>query len=130
MDTFIKKETVRIYDVDAQGVVHYAAYYRFFTDTLEDYSRSKFGNYLSEISKDTWFVTVESKATYHRPVKLGDVLEIHMNMNIISKSAIRFDFSVFSGEKLAAEGYITQVCIDPKAWKAKPIPDELKNRIN
>ena len=129
MDNFIRRETVRMYDVDAQGVVHYASYYRFFTNTLEEYAKTSFGGLLSEMSNDTWFVTVESKATYHKPVRLGDTLEIHMNAKIVSKSAVRFDFQVFKGENMTAEGYITQVCIDPKVWKSKPIPESLAKKI-
>ncbi len=130
MDHFIRKETVRMYDVDGQGIVHYASYYRFFTNTLEEYSKANFGDYLSEVSDKTWFVTVESKATYHKPVKLGDVLEIHMNAEKISKSTVKFNFQVFKEDSMTAEGYLIQVCIDPSIWKAKPIPEEIIKKLS
>ena len=38
-EDFVFEDTVRIYDTDAQGVVHYAGYYRFFTDAAELHAR-------------------------------------------------------------------------------------------
>ena len=40
---FTFKESVRIYDTDAQGIVHYAGYYRFFTDALEQFVKERIG---------------------------------------------------------------------------------------
>ena len=30
-------EDVKIYDTDAQGIVHYSGYYRFFTDAMQEF---------------------------------------------------------------------------------------------
>jgi hypothetical protein len=42
-DNFVFEDNVRIYDTDAQAIVHYAGYYRFFTDAAERFMRETLG---------------------------------------------------------------------------------------
>jgi len=62
---FVFEETVRIYDTDAQGIAHYASYYRFFTNTIEKYMREKVGIPYPNVNDELWFVMVESHAVYN-----------------------------------------------------------------
>ncbi|TRM74408.1 acyl-CoA thioesterase, partial [Sulfolobus sp. E5] len=73
---YVFQEVVRIYDTDAQGIAHYAAYYRFFTNTIEKFMHDKVGIPYPIVNDELWFVIIESQAIYHKPVKLGDNLTI------------------------------------------------------
>ena len=128
-DDFVFEEKVKIYDTDAQGVVHYAGYYRFFTDALESFSSSKLGETLSEVSKNIWFVVVESNAKYYKPARMGDKLDVHLSYKLLSDKSIRFDFKIFKSQELVCEGFITQVSIDRDEWKTTPIPREILDKL-
>ncbi|BFH72818.1 thioesterase family protein [Sulfurisphaera javensis] len=126
---FIFEETVRIYDTDAQGIAHYASYYRFFTNTIEKYMREKAGIPYPNVNDELWFVMVESHATYKKPVKLGDRLTILLSPKALSKKVIRFDFKILKEGQVTTEGYVIQVAINPKVWKSVEIPEDILKKI-
>ncbi len=126
---FVFEETVRMYDVDVQGITHYSSYYRFFTDAIEQFSINLFGRSMSIIDKDIWFVTVSSKANYLRPTYLDDKLLIKMTVKLISKSVIKFKFKIFDKNELCITGEIVQVAIDRKKWKSTTIPKEISEKF-
>jgi acyl-CoA thioester hydrolase len=125
---FTYKEKVRLYDTDAQGVVHFASYYRFFTDTLDEF-RSKFFPDFSLLEDNITFVTVESHAEYIKPAKFGDILIIKLKPSLLSEKAVKFEMDVYRKKELLCRGYIVQVAIDVKKWKATKIPEEMIKRI-
>jgi|OSPMetMinimDraft_2_1075162.scaffolds.fasta_scaffold00252_5 acyl-CoA thioester hydrolase len=128
---YIFKDIVRIYDTDAQGIVHYAGYYRFFTDATESFARERLGISYPMLNDEVWFVVVESNAKYRRPAKLGEVLSVHLAPEVLSEKAIKFNFRIFgdSQDSILCEGYITQVAINRKIWKAIPIPSQVLDKI-
>jgi acyl-CoA thioester hydrolase len=129
-DNFVFEDNVRIYDTDAQGIVHYAGYYRFFTDAAENFMRETLGTSYPMIDENTWFVVVESKAQYRKSAKLGDLLSVVLKPEMVSSKALKFEFEILrSGERIC-DGYITQVSIDKDRWKAVDIPKSMTDRIN
>ncbi|MBP1357254.1 MAG: acyl-CoA thioesterase [Sulfolobus sp.] len=126
---YVFEETVRIYDTDAQGIAHYASYYRFFTNTIEKYMKEKASIPYPNVNDTLWFVMVESHAVYKKPVKLGDRLTILISPKALSKKVIRFDFKILRDGEETTEGYVVQVAINPKEWKSIEIPDEILKRI-
>jgi acyl-CoA thioester hydrolase len=126
---FVWNERVRIYDTDAQGIVHYSGYYRFFTDAFEQFSRDVLASEFPLISEKVWFVVVESKAVYHKPAHLGDKLSIGVEAEILGKKALKFSFKIHKEESLMCDGYIVQVAVDSKKWKAIEIPKKIVDKI-
>ncbi|MEM3841614.1 MAG: thioesterase family protein [Candidatus Micrarchaeaceae archaeon] len=129
-DNYVFEDNVRIYDTDAQGIVHYAGYYRFFTDAAENFMRETLGTSYPMIDSDTWFVVVESKAQYRKSAKLGDLLSVVLKPEILSSKALKFEFEILRGGERICDGYITQVSIDKNKWKAVDIPQNILGRIN
>ncbi|EQD30314.1 thioesterase superfamily protein [mine drainage metagenome] len=126
---FVFEDTVRIYDTDAQGVVHYAGYYRFFTDAAENFMRETIGTSYPLLDDDTWFVVVESKAQYRKSAKLGDALSVVLKPEKVSEKALKFVFRILRDGEPICDGYITQVSINRKEWKAVNLPASLLEKI-
>ena len=129
-EDFVFEDTVRIYDTDAQGVVHYAGYYRFFTDAAENFMRETLGISYPLLDNDTWFVVVESKAQYKKSARLGDNLSVVLRPKKLSRKALRFDFQILRDGELICDGYITQVAINKNEWKAVELPKALLQKID
>ena len=129
-EDFVFEDTVRIYDTDAQGVVHYAGYYRFFTDAAENFMRETLGISYPLLDNDTWFVVVESKAQYKKSARLGDNLSVVLRPKKLSRKALRFDFQILRNGDLICDGYITQVAINKNEWKAVELPKALLQKID
>lgn len=126
---FVFEDTVRIYDTDAQGIVHYAGYYRFFTNATEKFMIEKVGIPYPIVSDELWFVIAESHATYHKPARLGDKLTVTLTPKTISPKVLRFEFRITTKGELLVEGYIVQVAINPKIWKSREIPNDILSKI-
>ena len=123
--TFVVEERVRLYDTDAEGVVHYAGYYRFFTDAIENFAYEFFGGYPIP-NRNIIFVVVESSAKYHKPAFSGDRLKVEISPTMLSGKAIRFDFKIRKNQAIICDGYIVQVCISKRSWKAVPISGNIR----
>jgi acyl-CoA thioester hydrolase len=125
---FVNKDTVMVYDTDYQGVAHYAAYYRFFTDAIENYKKQVLGIDINAMSNELWFVVVESKAQYYKSLHINDVISVELNPVVSdSKKSITFNLKIKidkTGET-ATEGYLTMVSINPKVWKSVEMPQNL-----
>ncbi len=128
-DEFVYKETVRIYDTDAQGIVHYAGYYRFFTDALEQFAIHRTGRMFPLLNEDIWFVVVESNAKYYKSAHSGEELDVSLNVTLLSEKTIKFDFKINRKDELICEGYIIQVAIDKNRWKSVPIPKDIVDKL-
>jgi acyl-CoA thioester hydrolase len=122
-------DRVRIYDTDAQGIVHYAGYYRFFTDAAESFMRDTLGVSYPLLDAKTWFVVVESEAKYYKSAKLGDTLSVMLDPKLLSPKVLRFDFKIFVNGTLSCGGHITQVAIDKQHWRSTQMPKQLQVKI-
>ncbi len=126
---FVWEERVRIYDTDAQGIVHYAGYYRFFTDAFEQFARSRFGLNWPLANNKVWFVVVESHAKYHKPLRLGDRIRTHVHATRIGTKALEFSFRIYNGAELSCEGEIVQVAINNRTWKSIALPRSMVTKL-
>ncbi|MCL4404410.1 MAG: acyl-CoA thioesterase [Candidatus Marsarchaeota archaeon] len=122
-------DRVRIYDTDAQGIVHYAGYYRFFTDAAEGFMRDTLGLSYPLLDERTWFVVVESEAKYFKSAKLGEELSVLLEPKLVSDKALRFDFEILVNGSKSCVGHITQVSIDKELWHAVPMPPSVLEKI-
>ncbi len=122
-------DRVRIYDTDAQGIVHYAGYYRFFTDAAEGFMHDTLGISYPILDEKTWFVVVESEAKYYKSAKLGDELSVILKPKLLSEKVLRFDFEIFVRGTAICAGHITQVSINKQYWKSTPMPQSIQKKI-
>jgi acyl-CoA thioester hydrolase len=125
---FVWEERVRIYDTDTQGVVHYAGYYRFFTDALEQFAKSRLKVNWPLVNGMVWFVVVESHAKYHRPLRLWDMIRVHVVPAVAGRKALSFAFRVYKRSELACEGKLVMIAIDPKAWRSIVLPRNIASK--
>lgn len=122
------KENVRIYDTDAQGVVHYSGYYRFFTDAMQEFMDSK-GYKFPFVDDKHWFVVLESNAKYINSAKAGDSLNVNLLITQVSNKILKFEFDIKRGSDQICQGYILHICIDSTIWKSTAIPQEFLDSL-
>ena len=56
-------------------------------------------------------------------------VEVHCSIAEVRRSAVRMDFAMHVGERLAAEGYGWLVGFDYGDQKAIPLPEELRSAL-
>ena len=119
---------IKIYyeDTDAQGVVYYANYLKFFERARTEYLRDVGYEQRRLMEQGAIFVVRELDIKFKKPAYLDQQIEVHTK--IIKAGKVSFDFSqkIFSNEgNLLCGGVIKCGCLDSKEFKPKPLPYEL-----
>ena len=119
---------IKIYyeDTDAQGVVYYANYLRFFERARTEYLSDVGYEQKNLMEQGAIFVVREVTIEFKQPAYLDQQIEVHTQ--IIKAGRVSFDFSqeVFSNEgDLLCGGVIKCGCLDSKEFKPKPLPSKL-----
>jgi acyl-CoA thioester hydrolase len=121
----------RIYweDTDAGGVVYYANYLKFMERARTEWLRS-IGIEQGELAKSQGlvFAVVHVEASYRRPARYDDLLQVTCGVKEHTRSSVTFAQEIFrdtvGGERLLS-GTIRVACLDAATFRPRPIPDFL-----
>jgi acyl-CoA thioester hydrolase len=124
-------QRVRFGDLDAMQHMNNVEYLRFFETARIDYlmtiapghqpgSRSQFG-----------FIFAECHIAYRSPAHFGEEIRTWVWPSELRRSSLRLRFEMRSESdgRLIADGYGVLVGYDYAAGKARPLPDELVQRL-
>jgi len=114
-------------EVDYAGIVYYPNFFDYFQRAEEEFMERlgfPYRRLLGEMGVGFPIVGVE--ASFKRPVRYGDTIEIVLKVARLGNSSVTFGFQVFKGEEFCAEATITHVTIDLARFAAIRIPEELR----
>ena len=119
---------IKIYyeDTDAQGVVYYANYLKFFERARTEFLREIGYKQKELMEKGAIFVVREVSVEFKKPASLDQQIEVHTQ--IIKAGKVSFDFNQ---EALTEEGNLLCVgvikcgCLALKDFKTKALPSKL-----
>jgi acyl-CoA thioester hydrolase len=123
---------VRFGETDPYGVAYFAAILDYFKRGMDEFLRSR--GLPPDLAyrnrkRNFGFPVVGTRCRYRAPVRFDDLLTLRTRVVRVERNGATFGFSLFrtvSGKDiLAAEGAVSCRSIDA-AWKAIPLPPELK----
>ena len=119
---------IKIYyeDTDAQGVVYYANYLKFFERACSEFLREIGYNQKELMEKGAIFVVREVFVEFKKPASLDQQIEVHTQ--IIKAGMVSFDFNQEALTKegnLLCGGVIKCGCLALKDFKPKALPSKL-----
>ena len=119
---------IKIYyeDTDAQGVVYYANYLKFFERSRTEFLREIGYKQKELMEKGAIFVVREVSVEFKKPANLDQQIEIHTQ--IIKAGKVSFDFNQEALNKegvLLCGGIIKCGCLALKDFKPKALPSKL-----
>ena len=120
--------TVYYEDTDAQGVVYYANYLKFFERARTELLRTIGYNQKDLMDEGSIFIVRESKIKFKKPTYLDQDIEVHTQIKNVGK--VTFDFSqkvLEDGDVLSCKALIKCGCISVSDFKPKALPEELFN---
>ncbi|MEO2154023.1 MAG: thioesterase family protein [Aquificota bacterium] len=124
---FTYRRRVHFYETDAQGFMHHSNYFRLFEETRGEFLRS-LGLPYSELRKKGFeVVLIDAFAKYLRPVHYDDLLEVHLNLEDLTRVKFVFSYTVVVEGELKAKGKTTHCVI--KNSKPIKLPNELYNLL-
>lgn len=81
-------------DVDRMGLLHHAAYLRYFERCREEFARRRGASY-AEMEDAGWLIVVVDVAVkYRMPARFDDVLAVEVRLASAGHAAIRFEYDV------------------------------------
>lgn len=66
---------------------------------------------------------------YHGPLRFNDLAVIHLGVDAVGSSSLRYSFSITGPSGSAASGTIDSCLIDPVSNRPRPWPDEIRTSL-
>ena len=124
---------VRYSEIDGQAIVFNAHYLTYYDTALAEFFRHAGIVYGEARDPDSAvdFHTVRNRIDYHAPVRLDELIEVHVRVGRIGRSSISFEVALFAeGEaKPRNSGEVVWVCAGIGDHRSRPIPDPLRTRF-
>lgn len=125
---FITYNKVRMHDTDMAGILYFAKQFRYVHDALEDLvEKEGFTFDFLFNNSDFVFVIVHAEADYLAPVKVGDLLEIHVEVEDLGNSSFTMSYKIFkANDTMMGKAKTVHVCLESKTRTKIPIPETLR----
>lgn len=124
------KERIIYADTDAEGVVYYANYLKFFERGRDEFIRQK-GISLKDLKKEKGllFAVDSVECKYHGPARFDDEIIIATEIAETTGVRIIFDQKALRGEELLVSAKISVFALDAKTFKPLRLPVEFKTAL-
>lgn len=124
---------VRFRDLDAMGHVNNAVYFTYFEIARDAYMRSLGHRPVDEESlpKLFPFILADASCRYLAPVKLGELLKVHLRVSKIGHKSFVFEYLITADQdqRHVATGQSTQVYYDYQEQRTCAVPGDFRDRI-
>ena len=133
---FIWKDTVRIYDTDAAGLLFFANQFRLINNAFDEFMNkggfrwTQAGAFAHRKSNAGGVITavVHAESDYISPLAAGDQISIEVKPIKIGKSSFHLSYLIKRGKKLVGKGQTVHACLTLDK-EVIPIPSKLKKYL-
>ena len=129
--SFSVVQRVRFGDLDAMQHMNNVEYLRFFETARIDYLMGILPEHNPGSRRQFGFIFAECHIAYRSPAHFGEEIRTFIWPTELRRSSVRLEFTMRSesdGRSLA-EGYGVLVGYDYDAGESRPVPDELRQRL-
>lgn len=125
---FIAKNQVRMHDTDMAGRLYFPRQFRFAHDALEDFLDHEGLNFQQLFHhEDFIIVIVHAEADYYQQVRVGDQLEIHVEVERIGNTSFVIKYQIFKLDKaLVGSAKTIHVALDANTLTKVPLPSKMR----
>ncbi len=129
---FHHRRRIEYAEIDAQGVVFNSHYLTFFDTAIYEYLRELGFDamvYPEETGHD--FHTVRAVVEFHRPIRFGEEIDVHMRVARTGRSSLSFAAEIYrrDGDDRLTSGEVVWVNADQATGRSAPLPPDLVERI-
>ena len=112
-------------DTDAQGVVYYANYLKFFERARTEYLRVVGYEQMELMAAGIIFVVRGVEMKLHKPARLDDDIIVRTKLVKLGKVSFDFKQTAFVEDLAIAEAYIKCGSLDPSSFQPSALPEYL-----
>lgn len=118
-------------DTDADGVVYYGNYFRYFERAEEEFYRHLGFSFAEFRQRGLWLARAEACCQVKKPAQYDNILELEVSVEELKEKAVKLGFKIRNKdtEDLLVFGHLVVVTADEKTGKATPIPNDIVDRL-
>lgn len=127
---FSFKKKINFYDCDAAGVLFFARIFELCHSAYEAMVES------FNLEEDYWnnedyiVPIIKSEASYHKPLKYGEVILIEINVSQLRSSSFELSYEIKNDkEEITNKIRTVHVFVDKNSWKKKDMKKNIYNRF-
>ncbi|MCX7600532.1 MAG: acyl-CoA thioesterase [Meiothermus sp.] len=120
--------TVRYAETDAMGVVHHSSYVVWLEAARVEWLEQIGLPYPQIEAQGLAFAVIELGLIYRNPARFGDRVEVETWLSQASSRTLRYEYRVWRGETLLAEGFTRHLCQDARG-RAVRIPPGIADHL-
>lgn len=123
---------VRFADTDLQGIVFNANYLTYYDVAWTEYFRAVGFAWKDLLALGVDTVLARTTMVFKSPARFDEILQVHTRVSKIGTTSLTFEFEIYPEGEDRVIGLATSlyVCVDPKALKPAPVPENLRQRIS
>ena len=129
--SFTTRSKVRFAHVDAAGIVFYPRYFEMLNGAVEDWFAEGLGVGFAELhlTRGLGVPTVSLDSRFAAPSRLGDELDITIEVKSVGRSSCAVAYTVACGDevRMTAEGVL--VCMVLAEGRSAPWPDDVRDGL-
>lgn len=124
---------VEFHDTDMAGIAHFTSYFRFMEEAEHEFLRHLGLSVFDQSSAPhiSW-PRVSVGCDFRAPARFEDEVRIAVLVKELGEKSVTYQFDMYCGDRLLAEGYMTSVCCE-FTGKERPrstiIPDWLRAKL-
>jgi acyl-CoA thioester hydrolase len=127
---FVYHHRVRWVECDPQWIVFNGHYLTFFDVAVTEYARDVgLPNVLTQQKTGMEFFARKSVVEYHAPAKYDDDLQIHVRVDYLGNSSLKFVLEIYCNDVMVTSGEMVYVCVDSKARASAPLPQSWRQAV-
>jgi 4-hydroxybenzoyl-CoA thioesterase len=127
---FVSTRQIRFGHCDPAAIVFYPQYVLLFHEVQEDFFQYGLGvDYHAMIAGDIGAPIIRLDVTFHRPSRMGDVVDFVVSIEAIGKSSISTVFECFGPDGLRVSANLKFVIANHTVRRTVPIPPDLLSRL-
>lgn len=123
-----------MHDTDMAGILYFPRQFRFAHDALEDFIESEGGMSFDQVFRHEKFVfvIVHAEADYHKPLHVGNNVEIHLSIEKIGNSSFTVAYKIYRipDNELVGSAKTVHVSLESDSRKKIPISDRLRATLH
>jgi len=116
---------------DPAGIVYFPRFFDLLHRAMEDWFtfglEERFADFI--VKKRLGIPTVGTQVDFAGPARFGDLLRIDLRVLKLGRSSIELGIDAFVGEQPCFKARHTVCCFSQDTFKAVPIPDDLRGRM-
>jgi 4-hydroxybenzoyl-CoA thioesterase len=127
---FVSTRQIRFGHCDPAGIVFYPQYVLLLHEVQEDFFQYGLGvNYHSMIAGSCSVPIVKLDVVFHRPSRMGDVVDFVVSIEVIGNRSITTLFQCSGIDGLRVSAKLKFVIVDHAVLRTVPIPPDLQSRL-